>query len=51
MQYRLERVPGVAQFAVRGGLRREIHVNLDLARLRALDISVSDVVNVSGARI
>lgn len=46
LQYRLERVPGVAQFAVRGGLRREIHVNLDLARLRALDISVSDVVNV-----
>lgn len=46
IQYRLERVPGVAQFAVRGGLRREIHVDLDLARLRALDISVSDVVNV-----
>lgn len=46
IQYRLERVPGVAQFAVRGGLRREIHVDLDLARLRALDISVADVVNV-----
>jgi HAE1 family hydrophobic/amphiphilic exporter-1 len=46
LQYRLERVPGVAQFAVRGGLRREIHVDLDLARLRALDISVADVVNV-----
>ena len=46
LQYRLERVPGVAQFSVRGGLRREIHVDLDLARLRALDISVSDVVNV-----
>jgi HAE1 family hydrophobic/amphiphilic exporter-1 len=46
IQYRLERVPGVAQFAVRGGLRREIHVDLDLTRLRALDISVSDVVNV-----
>jgi HAE1 family hydrophobic/amphiphilic exporter-1 len=46
IQYRLERVPGVAQFTIRGGLRREIHVDLDLARLRALDISVSDVVNV-----
>lgn len=46
LQYRLERVPGVAQFTVRGGLRREVHVNLDLPRLRALDISVADVVNV-----
>lgn len=46
IQYRMERVPGVAQISIRGGLRREIHVDLDLARLRALDISVSDVVNV-----
>ena len=46
IQYRLERVPGVAQFTIRGGLRREIHVDLDLARLRALDISVADVVGV-----
>jgi hydrophobic/amphiphilic exporter-1 (mainly G- bacteria), HAE1 family len=46
IQYRLERVPGVAQFMVRGGLRREIHVNLDVAKLRSLNISVSDVVNV-----
>lgn len=46
IQYRLERVPGVAQFTIRGGLRREIHVDLDLARLRALHLSVADVVNV-----
>ncbi len=46
IQYRLERVPGVAQFAVRGGLRRQIHVDLDLAKLRSLDLSVADVVNV-----
>lgn len=46
LQYRMERVPGVAQISIRGGLRREIHVDLDLARLRALDLSVSDVVNV-----
>ena len=46
IQYRLERVPGVAQFTVRGGLRREIHVDVDLAKLRSLNLSVSDVVNV-----
>lgn len=44
IQYRLERVPGVAQFAVRGGLRREIHVALDLQKLRALNLSVGSVV-------
>ena len=42
VQYRLERVPGVAQAAVRGGLRREIHVDLDASRLRSLDLSVAD---------
>jgi HAE1 family hydrophobic/amphiphilic exporter-1 len=44
IQYRLERVPGVAQFTIRGGLRREIHVDLDLKKIRALDMSVSEVV-------
>jgi len=46
IQYRLERVPGVAQFNVRGGLRRQIHVDLDLEKLRALDLSVSDIVRI-----
>jgi HAE1 family hydrophobic/amphiphilic exporter-1 len=46
LQYRLERVPGVAQFAIRGGLRREIHVDLDLKKLRALDMSVAQVVQI-----
>jgi hydrophobic/amphiphilic exporter-1 (mainly G- bacteria), HAE1 family len=44
IQYRLERVPGVAQFNVRGGLRREIHVDLDLQKLRSLNLSVASVV-------
>lgn len=44
IQYRLERVPGVAQFTVRGGLRREIHVDLDLQKLRALNLSVGSIV-------
>ncbi|MDE0102011.1 MAG: efflux RND transporter permease subunit [Bryobacterales bacterium] len=44
VQPRLERVPGVAAFSVRGGLRREIQVNLDLKKLRALDLSIPEVV-------
>jgi HAE1 family hydrophobic/amphiphilic exporter-1 len=46
IQYRLERVPGVAQFAVRGGLRREIHVDLDVTKLKSLGLSVADIVQV-----
>ncbi|MSO20108.1 MAG: efflux RND transporter permease subunit [Acidobacteria bacterium] len=46
IQYRLERVPGVGQIQVQGGLRREIHVNLALEKLRALNISVNQVVNL-----
>ncbi len=46
LQYRLERVPGVAQFTVRGGLRREIHVDLNLAKLRALNLPVERVVQI-----
>ena len=42
--YRLERVPGVGTVNVNGGLRREIHVDLDLEKLRALDLSTSQVV-------
>ena len=46
VQYRLERVPGVAQFTVRGGLRREIHVGLNLSKLRALNLPVERVVQI-----
>ena len=44
LQYRLERAPGVAATNVRGGLRRQIHVNLSLEKLRALNLSVAQVV-------
>jgi len=44
LQYRFERVPGIAQARVSGGLRRQIHVDLDLKKLRALDLSVAQVV-------
>ena len=46
IQYRLERAPGVAAFTVRGGLRREIHVDLNLKKLRALDLSIARVVQI-----
>jgi HAE1 family hydrophobic/amphiphilic exporter-1 len=45
IQYRIERVPGVAEVRVRGGLRREIHVDVDLKKLRSLNLSMSQLVN------
>jgi len=44
LQHRLERIPGVAASRISGGLRRQIHVNLSLKKLRALDLSVAQVV-------
>ena len=43
LQYRFERIPGVAQASVWGGLEREIHVNLDRAQLHAFRISPAQV--------
>ena len=45
IQYRLERIPGVAAVDIRGGLKREIHIDLDLEKARALDLSMSQVVD------
>jgi HAE1 family hydrophobic/amphiphilic exporter-1 len=45
LQYRLERVPGVAEIRVRGGLRREIQVALDLKKIRSLNLSLNQIVN------
>ncbi len=44
LQYRIERAPGVAATNISGGLRRQIHVDLSLKKLRALNLSVGDVV-------
>ncbi|MBI2818662.1 MAG: efflux RND transporter permease subunit [Acidobacteria bacterium] len=46
IQYRIERVPGVGQVNVFGGDRREIHVNLALEKLRALNLPVNQVVTL-----
>lgn len=43
VRYRLERVAGVASADIRGGLEREIHVNLFLDKLRALNVSPTEV--------
>ena len=43
--YRFERIKGVGQVRIGGGLRREIHIDLNLEKLRALDMSVAQVVN------
>ena len=43
--YRLERVPGVAAINVRGGLVREIHVNLNPEKIKALRLPLEQVIN------
>ncbi|MBI9075303.1 MAG: efflux RND transporter permease subunit [Desulfatibacillum sp.] len=44
VQYRIERVPGVAAVDVWGGLEREIHVDLFPDKLKALHIPLDQVV-------
>jgi hydrophobic/amphiphilic exporter-1 (mainly G- bacteria), HAE1 family len=43
--YRLERIPGVAQAQMGGGLSREIHVLLDRGKLNALRLTPAQVIN------
>ena len=45
VQYRLERVPGVAAVNIRGGLDREIHVSLDPAKINALAIPLESIIS------
>jgi len=45
IQYRLERVPGVAAMDVMGGLAREIHVDLNPDKLKALGIPLNQVLS------
>jgi HAE1 family hydrophobic/amphiphilic exporter-1 len=44
VKYRIERVPGVAAMDVWGGLEREIHVDLDPDKLKALEIPLDQMV-------
>lgn len=43
--FRLERIPGVAQVTISGGLKRQVLVELDRVRMQALVISERDVMN------
>jgi len=43
VKYRIERVPGVAVLDVRGGLDREIHVNLSPEKLKALGLPLDSI--------
>jgi HAE1 family hydrophobic/amphiphilic exporter-1 len=40
---RIERIPGVASLDIRGGLDREIHVNLDAAKIKALGLPLDQL--------
>ncbi len=44
IQYRLERLRGVASADIRGGLEREIHVDLSRHKLKALKLSPADII-------
>lgn len=49
---RLESIPGVGSVELIGGAEREIHVDVDLERLRAYSLSIQDVIQaVSAANI
>ncbi|MEI7811243.1 MAG: efflux RND transporter permease subunit [Ignavibacteria bacterium] len=46
---RLENVPGVGSVDLVGGAEREIHIDVDLERLKAYTISIQDVIQSVGA--
>ena len=43
VRHRVERVPGVAALEIRGGLEREIHVDLLPGKIQALDLSLEEI--------
>ncbi len=45
IKYRIERVPGVASLDIWGGLEREIHVNLDPDKIKALGLPLDVILN------
>ena len=40
---RIEKIPGVASLDIRGGLDREIHVNLDSEKMKALGLPIDQI--------
>lgn len=45
VKHRIERIPGVASLDIRGGLDREIHVNLDGEKVKALGIPIDQLLS------
>ncbi len=45
VKYRIERIPGVASLDVRGGNKREIHVDLNIEKVKALNISTDQIIS------
>jgi HAE1 family hydrophobic/amphiphilic exporter-1 len=45
VKYRIERVPGVASLDVWGGYEREIQVNIDAGKVKAMGIPLDEIVN------
>jgi hydrophobic/amphiphilic exporter-1 (mainly G- bacteria), HAE1 family len=45
IKYRIERVPGVASMDIRGGLDREIHVNLRADKVKALALPLDQILS------
>lgn len=45
IKYRIERVPGVASLGIWGGLEREIHVNLQPDKIKALGLPLDMILN------
>jgi HAE1 family hydrophobic/amphiphilic exporter-1 len=45
VKYRIERIPGVASLDIHGGLDREIHVNLNAEKLKALRLPIDQIMN------
>jgi len=45
VKYRIERIPGVASLDIWGGLEREIHVNLDADKIKAMELSLTRILS------
>ncbi len=45
VKYRLERVPGVAAVDIHGGLEREIHINLNPDKVKALGLPLNQIIS------
>ncbi|TFH17091.1 MAG: efflux RND transporter permease subunit [Lentisphaerales bacterium] len=45
IKYRVERVPGVASLDIWGGLNREIHVNINPDKIKALRLSLNQILD------